>query len=195
VAFDQPLIESTFEAHARHVRFTNPYSMPIGGTLRLRAPHGWSLNPPTFNFTLNPGETFDHDVAIEIPYNSVAGKNRVTAEFSLQAERHSKFTVPLTLTLGLTDVGTQSMACRDGNDVVVQQMISNYGDKPITYSASASFPGRPRVERLVSSLGPGQTVIKKYRFTNVPQGKPAKVRVGLKETDGARILNDEVLVK
>jgi hypothetical protein len=195
VAFDHPLIESTFEAHARHIRFTNPYSLPIGGTLRLRPPLGWTMNPPTFNFTLNPGETFDQDVAIEIPYNSVAGRNVVHADFDLQSDHHSRFTVPIDLTLGLSDVGTQAMACRDGKDVVVQQMISNYGDQSITYSAFASFPGRPRVERLVSSLLPGQTVIKKYRFSNVPPGKSVKVRVGLKEVEGPRILNDEVVVK
>ncbi len=195
VSFDQPLIESSFTPHTRHVRFSNPYTSPIGGVLRLRGPLGWTMNPPTFTFTLNPGETFDHEVAIEIPYNSVAGKNVVVADFNLQAERHSRFTVPVNLMLGLTDVGTQSMAYRDGRDVVVQQMVSNYGEQPIRYSAFATFPGRPRIERLVSSLGPGRTVIKKYRFNDVPQNKPAKIRVGLKETEGTRILNDEVDLK
>jgi hypothetical protein len=153
------------------------------------------MNPPTFNFTLNPGETFDHDLAIEIPYNSIAGKNTITADFNLQAERHSRFTVPMALIVGLSDVGTQAMATRVGPDVLVQQMISNYGDAPITYSAFATYPGRPRIERLISSLLPGQTVIKKYRFNNVPPNKPAKVRVGLKETEGSRVLNDEVELK
>jgi hypothetical protein len=87
------------------------------------------------------------------------------------------------------------MAFRDGTDVIVQQMITNYGERPITYSAFANYPGRPRIERLVTSLNPGQTAMKKYRFTNVPMTQPSRIRVGLKEVDGNRILNDEVEIK
>jgi hypothetical protein len=44
-------------------------------------------------------------------------------------------------------------------------------------------------------LNPGQTAIKKYRFVNVPPGKTSKIRVGMKEVDGNRILNDEVEIQ
>jgi hypothetical protein len=189
------LIESTFQTHTRKLRFTNPYNQPIGGTLKLHAPAGWNLNPPSFTFTLNPGESLEKDLAIEFPYNSLAGPHNLTAEFNLQADRHVVFSEPLSLVLGLSDLGTRCMAFRAGADVVVQQMISNYGDHPITYSTFSSYPGRPRIERLVTTLTPGQTVIKKYRFVNVPLGKTSRIRVGLKEVDGNRILNDEVEIE
>jgi hypothetical protein len=195
LSLDQPLIESTFEAHTRKVRFSNPYNQPIGGTLKLHGPPGWNLNPPSFTFTLNPGETFERDLVIEFPYNSVAGPQNLTADFNLQADRHVVFSEPLGLVLGLSDIGTRCMAYRSGNDVVVQQMISNYGEHPISYSTFAAFPGRPRIERLDTTLTPGQTVIKKYRFVKVPVGKTSKIRVGLKEVDGNRILNDEVEIE
>ncbi|HSV15420.1 MAG TPA: NEW3 domain-containing protein [Tepidisphaeraceae bacterium] len=195
VAFDQPLIESSFEPHLRHVRFNNPYHQAIGGTFKLRAPAGWTLNPPTFSFTLNPGETFNREVTIEFPYNSYAGAKTINAEFNVQAERNSTFTVPLTLTLGLSDVGMQSLALRDGKDVVVQQMITNYGEKPINYTAFAVYPGQARQERLVTNLGPGRTTMKKYRLTNVTIAKGAKVRAGVKELDGTRILNEEIEIQ
>jgi hypothetical protein len=195
VAFDQPLIESSFEPHTRHVRFTNPYRQAIGGSFKLRAPAGWTLNPPTFTFTLNPGETFDREVTIEFPYNSFAGPKTINAEFNVQAERSGAFTVPMTLTLGLTDVGMQTLALRDGHDVVVQQMITNYGEKPINYTAFAVYPGLARQERLVTNLGPGRTTMKKYRLTNVNIAPGAKVRAGVKELDGTRILNDEIEIQ
>ena len=56
---------------------------------------------------------------------------------------------------------------RDGKDVVVQQMITNYGEKPIDYTAFSIYPGEARQERLVTNLGPGQTTIKRYRFNGV----------------------------
>src|SRR6185369_7636162 len=140
-------------------------------------------------FTLNPGETFDRELTIELPYNSIAGSKTIAAEFQLQAEKNSTFTVPIQLNLGLSDVGMQTLALRDGKDVIVQQMITNYGDKPIDYTAFAIFPGQARQERLVTNLGAGRTTIKRYRFTNV-RTVDAKVRAGVKEMVGSRILND-----
>ena len=86
-------------------------------------------------------------MTISFPYNSFAGPKTVEAEFILQDAGNSNFTVPITLNLGLSDVGMQSLALRDGDDVIVQQMISNYGEKPIDYTAFAVYPGEPRQER------------------------------------------------
>ncbi len=195
VAFDQPLLESSFKPHTRRIRFTNPYRVAIGGTLKLRPPEGWRIDPQILTFTLNPGETFDHEVTIEFPYNSFAGPKTIAAQFNVQGETNSKFSVPVMLNLGLSDVGVQSLAIRDGKDIVVQQMISNYGDKPIDYTAFAIYPGTARQERLVTNLGAGRTTIKVYRFTGVEMLPNAKVRSGVKELVGTRILNDEVEIK
>jgi hypothetical protein len=195
LAIDRPLIESTFQQHTRHIRFTNPCNVPVSGTLKLHPPRGWDITPASFTFTLNAGETFDHDMDIEFPYNTIAGPHAFTADFNVQGDRHFTFSEPLALSVGLSDVGTQCMAFRDGADVVVQQMISNYGDQPINYSAFAAYPGRPRIERLISTLRAGQTTVKRFRFVNVPPGPSAKIRIGLKEVDGNRILNDEVEIK
>jgi len=119
----------------------------------------------------------------------------VTAEFQIQAERNTNFTVPVTLSLGLSDVGMQTTALRDKNDLIVQQMISNYGNKPIDYNAFVAYPNQPRQERLVTQLAPGKTTIKLYRFSNIQFVPNAKVRSGLRELEGTRILNDEVPVQ
>jgi hypothetical protein len=195
VAFDNPLIESSFKAHSRKIRFTNPYRQAISGSFRLTAPAGWVINPPSVTFSLNPGETFERDITIEFPYNSFAGAKAINAEFQVQADNNSTFTVPILLKLGLSDVGLQTLALRDGNDVILQQMITNYGDKPINYTAFAIFPGQPRQERLVTNLAAGRTIIKKYRFTNVKLTPQGRIRSGLKELDGTRILNDEVAIQ
>jgi hypothetical protein len=180
--------------HQRRFRFTNPYKQAVGGTVRLKAPAGWTLNPPTFTFTLNPGETFDRELTIEFPYNSFAGAKTINAEFVLQGDTNG-FSVPIALNLGLSDVGMQTLALRDGDDVIVQQMISNYGDKPIDYNAFAIFPGQARQERLVTNLGAGRTTVKRYRFNAMKVEPGTRVRVGVKEMEGSRILNEEVEVQ
>jgi hypothetical protein len=195
VAIDRPLIESSFQPHSRRLRFVNPAGTAISGSVRLKAPPGWTVNPPTHTFSLNPGETFDHEISIEFPYNSYAGEKTIEAQFLVQSERNTTFTVPLTLHLGLSDVGMQTMALRDGNDVIVQQTVQNYGEKPINYGSFAIFPGQARQERLVTNLAPGRTTLKRYRFSNVKITPGMKIRVGVKELDGSRILNDEVEIQ
>ena len=86
----------------------------------------------------------------------------------------------------------QTMAIRDGNDIIVQQMIRTTATSPIDYTAFAIFPGQARQERLVTNLGAGRTTIKRYRFTDVGRSVGTRVRVGVKELNGSRILNDEV---
>ncbi len=76
VGFDQPLLESSFEAHSRHLHFVNPGKTTIGGSFKLAGPNGWTLTPSVFSFTLNPGETFDREVSVEFPYNSYAGARK-----------------------------------------------------------------------------------------------------------------------
>ena len=193
VSIDRPLLESSFRPHTRHIRFNNSYDLSITGTLHLKGPPGWTLNPPTFNFSLAPGQGFDRDLTIQFPYNSFAGPKPIKCEFYIQGEKDPAFTVPLTLQLGLSDVGMQTMALRQGKDVIVQQLVTNYGESLINYTAFALFPRQARQERLITNLPPGATTIKKYRFENA--WKEGKVRVGLMELEGNRILNDDVDVR
>jgi len=194
VAFDRPLIESSFQSHTRKISFVNPYPTSISGVLKLKGPAGWSINPPALAFSIDPGEKFERDVSIDFPYNSFAGPKTVEAHFHLQDSQMPTTVVPLTLNLGLSDVGMQTLAVRDGASVVVQQVITNYGNRPIDYTAFAMFPGQARQERMVAGLGPGRSTIKIYRFAD-PSAAHNRVRTGLKEMAGTRILNDEVEVQ
>jgi hypothetical protein len=195
VTIDNALLESSFRPHARHIRFSNTYNKPISGTLFFRAPAGWILTPASCAFTLNPGEASDQLVEFEFPYNAVAGLNSLQCEFTLEGEKNANFVVPLTLRLGLSDVGMRTIAFRDGREIYVEQTITNYGERPISYAAWAMYPDEPRQERLVMSLEPGSTTVRRYRFSNVSQDKIGLVRVGIKELEGSRILNDAIEVK
>lgn len=188
VAIDRPMIESSFHPHMRHLRFTNTYPQSISGNVRMRAPSGWTFNPGTLNFNLNPGETFDREIAIQFPYNSTVGTRTLNCDFFVEGQNSSSFSVPLELRLGLSDLGMQTIAMRDGNAIFVQQTITNYGDKPISYNAFATFPTQARQERLVNDLQPGSSTIRRYRFENV-KSVDGQVRVGVKELGGTRMLN------
>jgi hypothetical protein len=196
VTLEPPTIESvSLKPQVRHLHVTNPYGQAIAGTVRLRGPAGWTLNPPSVPFELNPGESLDRDVGIVLPLNGRAGPNLIRADVELQADHPRQLSLPLVMTVGLSDVGLQATAFRDGpSAVVVQQRITNYGDHPVDYTAYVSAPDQPRVERLVVALAPGRTVLKRYRFTVNTDGE-IRLRTGLKETDGPHVLNEELTVR
>jgi hypothetical protein len=195
LAFDQSLLESSFQSHVQRLTFVNPSINSLTGTLRLRPPPGWTMTPASFQFTLNPGQQFDRSVTIEFPYNSFAGPKSFNADFSLDGDEPTQFSVPLTLTLGLSDVGMRSLAMRDGKDLVVQQMVTNYGEKPIDYTAYAVYPGLTRQERLIAGLQAGRSTIRLYRFKNVKFIAGAQVHCGIREMEGTRVLNNQVAIQ
>jgi hypothetical protein len=195
IAFDQPLLESSFQLHTRQLTFSNPSNSVLNGTVRLRPPKGWTMTPATFQFSILPNQQFDRKITIDFPYSSLAGNRTMTADFSLEGDTGSTFSVPMTLTLGLSDVGMHNLALREGDDLVVEEMVTNYGEKPIDYTAYATYPGLTRQERLITSLMPGRSVIKMFRFKNVKFVANGMVRCGVRELEGTRILNDEVEVQ
>jgi NPCBM-associated, NEW3 domain of alpha-galactosidase len=195
LAFDRPLLESSFQSHERKISFVNPSSSTLTGSLRLRPPSGWTFTPATFQFALAPGEKFDRPVTIDFPYNSFAGPKTILAEITTDGDPPTDIKVPLTLTLGLSDVGMRSLALRDGKDLIVQQMITNYGDAPIDYTAYAVYPGATRQERLIGGLPAGRSTIKLYRFKDVKFVPGAVVRCGIRQLEGMRVLNDEVEIQ
>ncbi len=198
VALTPATVESVLQRpQVRHLHLTNPYDQPVAGTVRLRGPAGWSISPSTVPFELAPGESLDRDVGVDLPMNARAGRNVVSADVELQADRPLKLSLPLAMTVGLSDVGLQSTAFRDGPvAVVVQQRITNYGEHPVDYTAYVACPGQPRVERLVTALAPGQTMLKRYRLVvATPPGQPVRMKAGLRETDGPHVLNEELTAR
>jgi hypothetical protein len=63
----------------------------------------------------------------------------------------------------------------------------------VNYTAFALFPGQARQERIVANLAAGRTTVKKYRFKRATG--ESKVRIGIKELAGTRVLNDEVEIR
>ena len=110
--------------------------------------------------------------------------------------RERTIRVPLTVRLGLADTSLRTSAWTEGRDVVVEQTIRNEGLSTAAWTAFLLFPNRPRQERLVVDLGPGQSIVRTYRFADaaasLQPGAATEIRSGLRELEGMRILNDKV---
>lgn len=194
VRLDNPLLESTFTTHGRKLLIRNTFDTPISGSIRLRGPSGWTLTLGATNFSLNPGETLEAPLTLDFPLSTSAGTKVLHAELNIQGNKDYRTTVPINLKLGLSDIGLQTIALRRGKEIVVQQMVTNYSSAPVNYNAFVTLPGQARQERLLTNLGPGKTMIRKYRFA-APELQTTRLRSGVREMQGRRMLNEEVTIE
>ena len=191
VRLDEPGIESSFEPHNRRLLMANDSPRPLAGTLTIRPPIGWEVEPRRLRFALSPGERSAVPLVLRTPYNADAGRHVLDVEIALDDGR--RLAVPVEAQIGLRDVGLQTSWRREGADLVVEQRVTNYGDRPLDFAGFVLLPGLARQERLLTDLPPGGTVRRSYRFpaaADLPAGTP--VRSGLRELEGTRILNDRV---
>ena len=142
-------------------------------------------------FSLAPGETYAAPVTLTFPTSVPAGPTALLADLRIEGRQDRRLLLPVPLRVGLADVGLQTFAVRVGAEVVVQQIVTNYGNAPIDYNAFVSIAGLPRQERIISALAPGRSTVRKYRFAAAAPGVVA-CRSGLKELEGRRMLNAEV---
>lgn len=192
LAIDRPFIESSFRSHQRRLTFVNPFDRALSGSIRVRGPRGWACSL-IGQFNLNPGERFDEPLTIDLPSNAIVGEQTMFVDLKFNGSDEFRMTVPIPIQLSLDEIGLQTVAQRVGGEIFVQQVITNYGDKPIDYNAFVLCPGVARQERLVSGLAPGMSMLKKYRFA-APKNPAATLRSGLRQLDGAKMINEEVTV-
>jgi hypothetical protein len=195
IQIDNPMLESSVVPLSREIAFTNTFDSPISGSIRVAGPAGWTVSLPGGAFSLSPGETFRGTVNLSFPMNASSGDKVLTADLKIDGRANYRLNVPIGVKLGLSDVGLRTIAVRSGDEVIVQQVITNYGSKPINYNAFVTIAGLPRQERIISALGPGKAAIRKYRLPLSHSSPVGKLRSGVREVEGKRMLNDEVEIR
>ena len=198
VALDRPALESTLAAAdrsggvARRLTFANPTGAALNGSIRLTPPDGtagWSASVEPSAVALSAGEGYDGAATIRLPYGTPAGDYALTAWLDLPDVSPVPLAVPVKVRVGLGEVGLRTTAARDAvGDLVVEQHITGYGERPADYVAYVAVPGRPRQDRPVERLEAGGEAVKSYRFRGVPPGTP--ILSGVVGGGGTRTLVD-----
>lgn len=189
-------LESLQTPHERHVTLFNPWSRTISGTIYVVEPADWNIQPRRTQFSIAAGQTSVIPMTIMFPVSEIAGKKRMIFRLDFQAEQRYTIDIPTDLTLGLRDVDFDAQITLETDpktqtsDVVVTQLISNTGSKPMSVYAFASMAGFPRQERVVAGLMPGQSTYRRFRFVGAGEkARETPIRVGLRETAGPAVLN------
>jgi len=135
-------------------------------------------------------------MSITFPIHELAGEKLITAHVELDADQRHQLDLAAPLRIGLEKIDFKSNLSTRSNpdgstDLVLTLVITNLGEDDESFYAFALPPGLPRMQRIVSPLEAGQTLIKHFY---IPADKAddlsgESIRVGLRQTDGPAILN------
>ncbi len=189
-----PTVEASFDVHERHIVFRNTYPQPISGMLRLVAPEDWEIRPSKIPFALQPGEEFRQAVTVRFPLNAESGVNPLVGEFDIDADRHYHILAPAWFELGLENLDLETYVYRAGSRAIVRQSMTNRTPLPVNFDGYLVTPHRQRITRSFVNIEPGQSVSKDFVLENAADLSGSKVRIALKEIQGARIWNRVITV-
>jgi len=190
-------VPSRAKVHQLELVLKNPYPSGISGRIRLKDPEAWDFSPRVLQFSARRGEEIRLPFSIELGIGEEAGTRLVEAELELISDRkYPIIRVPLTVELGLEDVVlTPSYRFAAGSDgslstVVVEALVTNISQEPISLEATALAVGLPGQSAPISSLEPGDSVVKRFVFFDAADTlRGQRVRVSLREQGSSGRIN------
>lgn len=190
-------VASRAKVHQLELVLQNPYPSGISGRIRLNEPEAWDFAPRVMQFSARRGEEIRLPFNIELGIGEEAGTRRIEAELELIADRkYPIIRVPLRVELGLEDVVlTPSFRFAAGQDgslstVVVEALVTNTSQAPISLEATALAVGFPGQSAPISSLEPGDSVVKRFVFFDAADAlRGQRVRVSLREQGSSGRIN------
>ncbi len=193
---DEPFIESTVIPHKRMLTLTNPWPQTITGYFRITEPADWTITPRQHYFAVAAGQSAQFPVQLRFPISEVAGEKNLVARFDFRANQSYEVDLNAPMELGLSYVDFDASLSLEPNDetgeldAIITHLITNTGPKPVALYAFASMQGYPRQERIVARLKSGQSVIRRFRFSDAGDKLDTiPIRAGVRETTGPAILN------
>ncbi len=188
-------VESRAKVQSLNLTLANPWPRTVTGHVRLTNLTNWKLRPRLIRFSIPAGGTFEVPLEVAIPVSEVAGPKKLEAKVYIEADRNHDIVATVPLEVGLRDIELNANLVLETQDdgtqtAVITVLLTNRGNDTLNFYAFAQAPGRPAQQRIISSLKPDQTVMKRFRFTDATKDLSAKrIRIGLREMDGPAVMN------
>ena len=171
------------------IRFVNPFDNRMSGTLAIRGPATWSIEPDSVGFVLEPHQRFEQRLEVRLPPEPLAGDEPLRVEMDVEAPLEARLRFDETISIGLSDVRVEGTARWEGRDLIVEQTLRNRSDKAVAFTAFAEPPGRARAEGLFLNVLPGETSLLTYVFPDAAELAGETVFMGIREIRGRRALH------
>lgn len=195
VRFADSQITSRFGVHHVKLVFENVFGQSINGTVQLKPDRYWQFEPSGGRFILSPGARYELPMKLRFPTNEPIGKKFIRVRFNMEVQQHIDIEVIVPLFVSVSDLKMRVIwFVRDGRLVVVQE-IRNTGRSSADLIAYLVAPDRPRMERQIRKLLPGQVATKEYVIGNWPDYYGKTIRVGFREIRGDRMGNEVLVIK
>ncbi|MEQ9461649.1 MAG: hypothetical protein RIG82_11930 [Phycisphaeraceae bacterium] len=192
---DDPFIPSTQVVHRRTISLINPFSVTMQGRLTFTGPENWRIEPVQHDFTLDPGGTLELPIGLSFPIQEIAGSKVLVAHAVFTSNRTYDVDLTLPLELGLRDLHVNSSLSlvrndEGGLDAVAIMVVTNQAEESRSFYGFATMRDRRGLERIIARLNPGQTVIERFRFSDVGDViETTPIRLGVREARGPAMLN------
>jgi len=196
VRFEPSALPSTYTEHPARITFTNPYTQPVAGTIRLTAPDGWTLRPRVLRFNAAAGGEWSAPLTVLFPYSATSGLKRIDVSLQVDAREGMEISLPAFLHLSLPTITLDPVYTVDEDGrLQVQVCVVNYGDRPISFRCFAHVGGRARQSSIVQDLAGGAKVVKVFRFFDGAALFGESLHTGLRQIDGKAVLNHAVEIR
>lgn len=166
----------------------------VSGQGTIQGPSTVEISPRDFVLRGSTEPTLAEFTA-RYSHTEPAGRKKFLVRLTVGADRRV-LEVPVYVELGLDDVEVAGGSILEGDDLVLQHVVSNRSEKTLSFRGSAGVPGRERQYRPISNLAPGETQTVEYRFTAAADLIGRNVRLMLRElNDGPRTHTLELIVQ
>ena len=133
---------------------------------------------------------FVGNLTIRFPYSATGGLKRVGVTLDVEAQQGRRIEMPAFVYLSLEDITFDPIhTIGPDGDLIVQVVVINYGDRPLSFRCFAEVAGRARQSSIVEDLPPAAKAEKIFRFGNGTDLLGESLRSGLRQIDGNAVLN------
>ena len=144
------------QAQTAVCRFTNTFPRGVGGTVTLKTPDVWEVEPRRVPFKLAAGETRRQTFQILLGANASSGRQAVRLDFEVTSDRVHRFSVYREIRVGLRDLDVElSSRLDEKGNLLVEQRLTNESDRLVSFNCLLSVPQRRRERQQVFRLGRG----------------------------------------
>lgn len=176
------------------LRFRNPYNETLTGEVTLELPPDWQVQPQHWNFSLEPGQLLRQPLTFTLPPRQLATDYPLGVSLHLVTPEDSTLGFNETMTLGLREIELSARTSWIGDDLVVDQMLTNNSTQTVSFDAFCEPPGRGRYENAFLLVAPGETATIEYGFPDARDLAGAVIHHGIAEIRGERRLDKVVEV-
>lgn len=193
VSLVPPTVEFSLKDHKHILHIRNSNDRSLAGEFRLMGPDHWTIRPSFFQFNLPPGRELTREVSIRYGANESAGNKDLIARVKFDYPHRYNMDIPLSFSLGLDKIDVWGFAFMEGNRLIIRHGVSNRSDVPISFRSFALVPTRSKQYRVINGLKPGDSVTHEYLFQGANALSGKTLRLGLREINGPRIHNLEII--